>query len=124
VLFALAVVGTSDCGRSTARGTAGVPPPGVFAGRVTAGPTCPVERVDHPCPPSPVVAEVQARIAGRVIARTRSHPDGSYQLRLPPGTYTVIALARGTTPRCAPVEVTIAASNTTSANISCDTGIR
>lgn len=123
-LLALALLTMSACGRRTVSETDGPPPTGVIAGRVIAGPTCPVERVDHPCPPSPVVAEVQARIGDRIIASTNSNHDGSYRLKLPRGTYTIIAVTHGTFPHCAARTITVAASSTAFADISCDTGIR
>jgi hypothetical protein len=112
------------CGTPTGSPAAGRPANGFVAGRVTAGPTCPVERIGHPCPPRAVVAEVEARAAGRVVASTRSRTDGTYRLELRGGTYTVVAVTQNMIPRCADRTVTVAATHTTSADITCDTGIR
>lgn len=61
-------------------------------GYVIAGPTCPVERPDQPCPPRPVSAHIQAQdSSGRDLAATDSDSSGRYQLPLPPGTYTLTA---------------------------------
>lgn len=94
-------------------------------GSVTAGPTCPVERPDRVCPPSPLTAPVVARTgAGKEVAHTRSDPnDGHYQLLLSPGTYRVSA---GTTalPRCPEVTVTVRSGRFATADFACDTGIR
>jgi len=97
---------------------------GVVTGRVTAGPTCPVERGGDPCPERPVVAEVQARAAGRVVASSRSRADGTYRLELAGGTYTVVATTPNELPRCADRIVAVTEAHTTIADISCDTGIR
>jgi len=99
-------------------------PRGTVAGRVTAGPTCPVERAGHPCPPAPVSAEVQARVAGRVKASTHTDADGRYALRLASGKYTLVAVTKQRYPRCAGRTVTVRAEHVTRAAITCDTGIR
>ena len=91
---------------------------------MTAGPTCPVERIGHPCLPRAVVVDVQARAAGRVVGSTRSHADGTYRLELAGGTYTVVVATHNMLPRCEARTVTVAANRTTHAAISCDTGIR
>jgi hypothetical protein len=99
---------------------------GIVAGRVTAGPTCPVERPDHPCPPAAVSATVEARNVGasRVVASTRTDAHGRYQLRIRAGTYTVDAVTPNALPRCSRVNITVRANRTARATISCDTGIR
>jgi hypothetical protein len=97
---------------------------GTLTGRVSAGPTCPVERADHPCPPSPVSATVQAKERGRVIASTHTDANGRYRLQLRAGKYTVVAATSKPLPHCAPIKATVRANHTTRAPISCDTGIR
>ena len=82
------------------------PPAGTGAyGTVSAGPTCPVERVDHPCPPRPVSAEVDARQGGRTVASTTSNAQGDYSIRLAPGGYTLVVVTNSAFPRCNPVDV-------------------
>jgi hypothetical protein len=117
---ALALAGCGTRGPSPAHG----PATGVVTGRVTAGPTCPVERIDHPCPPTPVVAEVQARAGGRLVGSTRSAADGTYRLDLLDATYTVVAVAQNPFPRCTTRTVTVTGLRTVNGDISCDTGIR
>ena len=92
---------------------------------MTAGPTCPVERPDRVCPPSPVIAPVVARTdAGKEVARSDSEPDrGHYRLVLPAGSYRVTAETGGR-PRCPEVSVTVRSGRFTTADIVCDTGIR
>jgi hypothetical protein len=123
-LFAVGSLVLAACGASAEVTTRGVTATGVATGRVTASPTCPVERIGHPCPPRPVVADVQARAAGRVVASTRSHADGTYRLELAGGTYTVGAVTQNMLPRCVAQTVTVTPNQTTRAAISCDTGIR
>jgi hypothetical protein len=122
-LAAMLSLSLAACGGSTSTGT---PPTATLAGRVTAGPTCPVERLDHPCPPAPVSATVQARSrkGGRVVASTRTDADGRYRLRLRAGAYTLVAVTTKPFPRCSPVNVTARANHTVRAAIVCDTGIR
>jgi hypothetical protein len=93
-------------------------------GRVTAGPTCPVERPDQPCPPRPVEARVDAFADNRQVAGTQADADGRYALTLPPGRYTLTATTGAELPRCNPTEVTVVANQVATADISCDTGIR
>jgi len=101
------------------------PPAGTGAyGTVSAGPTCPVERVDHPCPPRPVSAEVDARQGGRTVASTTSNAQGDYSIRLAPGGYTLVVVTNSAFPRCNPVDVTVPPGSPVRADISCDTGIR
>lgn len=112
----------AGCGASTSASTLST---GTVTGRVTAGPTCPVERIGHPCPPESVSATVQARSShGQVVASTHTDPHGRYRLQVRPSTYTLVAVTPKPLPRCSPTKVTVVANHTTSAAISCDTGIR
>ena len=86
------------CGRPAPSSAGGS---GVLSDKVTAGTTCPVEQVGHPCSPRLVVADVQARAGTRVVASTRSGVDGSYRLAVPAGTYTLMA-ATGSVPEVCP----------------------
>jgi hypothetical protein len=94
-------------------------------GYVSAGPTCPVERPDQPCPPRPVAAHIQAQDpSGRTIGTTDSDSSGRYLLALAPGTYTLAAMTGTTYPHCPPAPVTVRPGPATRVDISCDTGIR
>jgi len=107
--------------------TTGSPSPpagtGVF-GTVSAGPTCPVERPDHPCPPRPVSAEVDARQGAHTAASTTSDGQGAYRMSLAPGRYTLVVVTNSSFPRCPAVDVTVPSGPPVRADISCDTGIR
>lgn len=96
---------------------------GGITGRVLAGPTCPVERIDAPCPPKAVPkATVNAIPQGGGAATSAvSGADGSFTLALRPGTYTLSAPGRW--PKCAPVVVTVT-SHPVRHDLHCDTGIR
>jgi hypothetical protein len=96
---------------------------GVY-GYVTAGPTCPVERVDQPCPPRPVPTVVEARGVGGAVASTESDGSGRYEFHLPPGSYVIVVGGSAAWPRCPETPVSLMAGVTTRADISCDTGIR
>ena len=95
-------------------------------GNVTAGPTCPVERIGHPCPPRPVEARIDARdVTGRVVGTTRSDVNGRYALSLPVGQYMLVVTTPSNFPRCPPtVAVVVAPDQVTAIDVICDTGIR
>lgn len=107
---------------------AGLPPPagrGIVRGVVTAGPTCPVQRADHPCPPRPLVVDVIGRDThGAEAARARSAADGSFTMTLLPGYYELEVVTTDAMMRCPATGVDVFAGGTTRADIACDTGIR
>jgi Carboxypeptidase regulatory-like domain len=102
---------------------------GTLHGTVVAGPTCPVERAEDPCPPKPVPGrEVEITSpAGEVVATVTTDGQGHFQVVLAPGTYTVFvvgtagALGSG---RAGRVQATVRAGQTTAVTIALDTGIR
>ncbi len=94
-------------------------------GLVSAGPTCPVQRVDETCPARPVDAEIEAQGAdGKTKATTHTDSTGRYTLRLEPGHYTLVAVTGNVFPRCPPVALVVTADAPAQVDISCDTGIR
>jgi hypothetical protein len=82
---------------------------------VQAGPTCPVERPESPCPDRPVTdAKVIAKTrSGRTVNTTQTDSRGAFKMRLPSGTYEVSAKSRS-----------VFAHRYTRVTITCDTGIR
>jgi hypothetical protein len=122
ILFGSWVI--AACGTPIPQSAPGSSVGGTVIGQVTAGPTCPVERFAQPCPPHPVTADVQARVQGRVVASRRSDADGTFRLQLPSGTYTLVATTDSVLPRCDPLTVFVTEAQTTSADITCDTGVR
>jgi hypothetical protein len=108
--------------------TTTVPPgsdTGVVGGRVSAGPTCPVEPPGG-CPPKPVVAAAVQAIdsSGNVVASDATDGNGNYALTLTPGQYTLHVATTGTFPRCSDILVTVTAGGSEHHDIGCDTGIR
>jgi hypothetical protein len=93
-------------------------------GKVTAGPTCPVEEPDKPCAPGPVSAEIDVRDRnGRTVANTKSAADGRYRVAVTPGNYTLVVVT-STFPQCPETPVGVKVGVFTNVDISCDTGIR
>ena len=116
VVLALVACGGGEPGAPTA--ASGV------RGRVTAGPTCPVERKDQPCPPRPVRATVDARSPdGRVVRSTRSDADGTFHLSLPAGRYR-LAVVTAALPRCPETAIRVPPRQTVTIDVTCDAGIR
>jgi hypothetical protein len=103
-------------------------PPGTgIQGMVQAGPTCPVERIESPCPPHPLAATVVVRDgAGAEVTRFHSGSDGRFKVDLRPGTYNLLGLMIGSSflPRPIPTSVTVSAGTYTSVNVEYDSGIR
>ena len=96
-------------------------------GVVQSGPTCPVERINSPCPPHPLAATIVVRDAGgHEVARTHSGADGHFKLDVAPGTYTVVGLTIGSgmLPRPIPTTATVTAGSYTTVNVEYDSGIR
>ncbi len=101
---------------------------GTLMGDVLAGPTCPVERADQPCPPRPVSgATVRImRPNGSLAATATTDALGHFRATLPPGDYRVEASgSSGFLMRQAwsePVHIT--AGHVSHVRIMLDTGIR
>jgi hypothetical protein len=100
-----------------------------IAGRAAAGPVCPVETnpPDPSCAPRPVAGAVIVirDAAGADRARTTTAADGTFFAALPAGAYVVEAQpAEGLMGTPSPMNVTVDAGETTSVELSYDTGIR
>ena len=94
-------------------------------GTVTVGPTCPVERIESPCPDRPYQTTVVALGASEnEVARTASGPDGAFELELEPGTYVLTELVPGVFPRPTRTPVTVLAGQYTKVTLRLDSGIR
>ena len=126
VLVALVLALTlalSACGNGSGAGdgTSGI------SGTVTIGPTCPVERADSPCPPTPYAANITIEDGGDVVATGRSGEHGAYRIAVPPGEYTVTAEPVVPNPiaQAQPVEhVKVVSGAFATVDISFDSGIR
>jgi hypothetical protein len=96
-------------------------------GMVEVGPTCPVERINSPCPPHPLAATVVVRDGARAeVARFTSGADGRFKVDLRPGTYSLTGLTSGSSPmpRPIPTSVTVTQGSYTTVNVEYDSGIR
>jgi len=96
-------------------------------GVVQSGPTCPVERINSPCPPHPLAATIVVRdAAGHEVARTHSGVDGHFKVDVAPGTYTVVGLNINSSmlPRPIATTVTVTSGSYASVIVEYDSGIR
>src|SRR5207253_11193409 len=108
-------------------GTPAAQPGTGIQGTVQAGPTCPVERINSPCPPHPLAATVVVRDGtGAEVTRFHSGSDGRFKVNLRPGTYSLLGLMIGSSflRRPIPTSVTVSAAAYTSVNVEYDSGIR
>ncbi len=102
---------------------------GRLTGDVVAGPTCPVEQVDNPCPPK-VVADREVKIlskSGQEVARTTTDAQGHFSVALAPGDYVVaVAIVSGQVGvrQNTPGDITVASGQSSYIKIELDTGIR
>ena len=119
------VLAISACGAYSFPG-GGSPSPdtGQVAGKVVAVPCAPVERANSPCPGRPVGGlEIDYVSGEKVAGRTVTGSDGTYSIRLDPGSYTVkfnnyMRVISG------PTNLTVAAGSNIAANYVLDSGIR
>ena len=95
-----------------------------IAGIVTVGPTCPVERIDSPCPDRPYAARITVWRGTMMVAETRSGTDGRFTVLVPPGSYRVVGKSGATFPRGTEVTVTVVENQMTQVTLRFDSGIR
>jgi hypothetical protein len=116
------------CGTPATAPPATAPPAGTgIQGIVTIGPTCPVERVNSPCPPRPIAVTVIVRNAiGSEVTRFRSGADGRFKVALSPGQYVLLGQSPSTAslPRPIPVSVTVTSGSYAVVTVEFDSGIR
>ena len=100
-------------------------PAGGVRGSVTAGPTCPVERADSPCPPAPWTGTVRATSSTGATFDAPTDANGGFELHLPDGSYTIAAVIEGGGPPTAePVPVTVDGGTVQTGDLTVDTGLR
>jgi hypothetical protein len=102
---------------------------GTLAGDVVAGPTCPVEPAEDPCPPKAVPnREVQILGANNaVVATTMTDSNGHFSVAVAPGTYTItlpIKPGQVGMRQISDVKASVTAGQVTTVKIMVDTGIR
>jgi hypothetical protein len=93
ILCLMAVALTAGCagakaGDGTASGVRGV---------VVAGPQCPVEQADSPCPDQPTAASVKVTNADgtQLVKLVDTDATGHFEIELEPGTYQLQPLPKG-----------------------------
>ncbi len=100
---------------------------GTVLGTVLAGPTCPVEREESPCPDRPVGGvRVQALQGGLVSAEAISAEDGTFRMELAAGDYLLQSVVEPEGPGMysPPMRVRVPAGGEVEAIVMLDTGIR
>ena len=97
-------------------------------GKITIGPTCPVERVppDPNCADKPYQATIIVKTADeqKEISSFSSDKDGKFKVKLIPGTYVLVPVRNNTYPQASSQKVIVKVNNFTQVNISFDSGIR
>ena len=100
----------------------------IVNGSVTLSPICPVERIppDPKCAPKPLETDIQVfAVNGDTPIKTvRSRSDGSFNVTLPYGDYTLQPVGGNPFPRCSSTTLTLQTSLLNNVSLSCDTGIR
>jgi hypothetical protein len=141
----LALLLTASCAPKSVNRTVATPsrttatsatPSGGIDGRVVAGPTCPAEHIDQPCPPRPVAnAKVIAdphkeqydpsvgEMVGEGVGATVTDKNGNFKLPLPTGDYRIEA-GTMSDQRCDGQNAHVDDGRYTHVTITCDTGIR
>ena len=131
-VLVVALVAIAACGPTPAA----TPSPGAssagrtgIAGRATAGPVCPVERVppDPACAARPVAGAVILVTdgSGGQVGQAVTAADGTFFAETKPGDYVVVAQpAAGLLGTPGPQPVAVRAGTTTTIEIVYDTGIR
>jgi hypothetical protein len=116
----LVAVALAACGGDSAGdGTSGI------RGQALAGPQCPVEMANSPCPDLPWDGSVVATdtSSGDEFTAT-TDTDGRFELSLEPGTYEVTIDAATSPPTAEPQIVTVEGGTFTEIEVFVDTGIR
>ena len=122
-LAALTLI-AADC---TGGGSPKSTPTSGIAGIVTIGPTCPVARIDTPCPDQPYQAAIVVKDSGgSEVARAQSGADGTFSIALAPGTYMLVPESAnpGGLPFAREEQAKARAGAYTSVTIRFDSGIR
>jgi hypothetical protein len=109
---------------------AGERAPSGVTGRVTLGPTCPVQTAEAPCPDRPaanaavIVSEAlpgEAHTAGPTVAEGTTDSHGYFRIAVHPGDYIVTARAGMS---CEPIDARVRHNAFVTVAVACDTGIR
>lgn len=119
--LALVMLALAACARAPV-----VPSDSGVTGAVMIGPTCPVVRINEPCPDRPfeTALRVVTDPGDDVVATARSGKDGRFRVMLAPGDYRIEAVLQQSPPSGAPVAFTVRAHQFTTVTVTLDSGIR
>jgi hypothetical protein len=95
-----------------------------ITGIATIGPTCPVERIDSPCPDRPYEARITIWQGSTLTAETRSGADGHFTVLVPAGEYRVVGESGATFPRGTETTVSVVEGALSTVALRFDSGIR
>jgi hypothetical protein len=128
-LLVAALLATVACGERVADPGGGEGRTGAsgIRGTVLLGPQCPVVVEGSPCPDTPFDADIQVLDrTGEVVTTVHSGEDGTFEVALDPGTYTLQGVpSEGSPfPFAKPVTVTVEPETFTEITVNFDTGIR
>ena len=95
-------------------------------GRVTIGPTCPVEQVGNPCPDKPYQATLTVLTSSSnvKVIQIRSDSNGIFHADLAPGDYILRPESPGVMPHAAETPFVVMPHQFTYMDITYDSGIR
>ena len=96
-------------------------------GQALLGPTCPVMRVENPCPDAPYQASLTIlRLDGQEVTRFDTDAEGKFEVKLPPGDYILHPENPAGRPIqfAADVPFTVLPNEFTNIIVSFDSGIR
>jgi len=124
----LAVIVGAGCDDPGPGGTTPTPPSGI-RGTVLLGPTCPLNHEPGSSEPVPCLTPYSARLAivdaeGQAVTHVTSAGDGTFQVDLPPGEYTVAPENGDPYPFAQSLPVVVVAGEYTEIQVNYDTGIR
>lgn len=106
--------------------TSGRPQPAVeVRGTVLRAPTCPVERIDSPCPPAPAPGATVTAVSGSVrVATAIADGAGRFSLHLAPGSYVLTASHAGGIPNSRASATVHVGARSVTVTLTLDSGIR
>lgn len=97
-------------------------------GQALLGPTCPVMRVESPCPDEPYQTSLTVlSLDGQEVTRFDTDAEGKFEVKLPPGDYILrsdVPAGRPVIPSAADVPFTVLPNQFTDVIVSFDSGIR
>lgn len=98
---------------------------GGIEGIVLLGPTCPVQRLESPCPDRPYRATLRIIDAGGdEVATIVTGEDGRFRLELSAGRYVIEPVLAQSPPMGTPTDVIVESGRFASVTIRLDSGIR